>query len=177
MALSTFWARLQPAVSKKSPKPRPTALTGFSFTFTKIGKMDLEPHFHYSYHLDLLFTLAHYQTSHDRFDSSCWKSQFQSSRRNSWHCRAWPTSREWTTRIRPTTSSQVQSSQANSVLNYWLSKLVKVTVNFRLGNFDTVDEKSDFHMVKKEEGSRLAAYASVMFDSSLTWKDIDWLKR
>ncbi|XP_046636059.1 hydroxyacid oxidase 1-like [Daphnia pulicaria] len=48
--------------------------------------------------------------------------------------------------------------------------------HLKLGNFDTVDEKSDFHTVKKEEGSRLAAYASVMFDSSLTWKDIDWLK-
>ncbi|KAI9565496.1 hypothetical protein GHT06_009288 [Daphnia sinensis] len=47
--------------------------------------------------------------------------------------------------------------------------------HLKLGNFNNVDEKSDFQTQKKE-GSRLAAYASVMFDPSLTWQDITWLK-
>lgn len=49
-------------------------------------------------------------------------------------------------------------------------------LNHRLGNFNEVDEKSNFQTQKKE-GSRLAAYAQMMFDPSLTWKDIDWLRR
>ena len=48
--------------------------------------------------------------------------------------------------------------------------------DLRLGNFNEVDEKSNFQTQKKE-GSRLAAYASMMFDPSLTWADIDWLRR
>nr|CAH0098648.1 unnamed protein product [Daphnia galeata] len=47
--------------------------------------------------------------------------------------------------------------------------------HLKLGNFNTVDEKSNFQS-QKNEGSRLAAYASMMFDPSLTWKDIDWLR-
>ena len=38
-----------------------------------------------------------------------------------------------------------------------------------MGNFDVGDEKSNF------EG-RFTAYVSSMFDPSLTWADIDWLR-
>ena len=49
-----------------------------------------------------------------------------------------------------------------------------------MGNFDIGDEKSNFD--GQETGvsgvnSRFTAYVSSMFDPSLTWADIDWLRR
>lgn len=49
-----------------------------------------------------------------------------------------------------------------------------------MGNFDIGDEKSNFDGQETEAtgvNSRFTAYVSSMFDPSLTWADIDWLRR
>jgi isopentenyl diphosphate isomerase/L-lactate dehydrogenase-like FMN-dependent dehydrogenase len=44
-----------------------------------------------------------------------------------------------------------------------------------MGNFDVGDEKSNFEG-QETAGSRFTAYVFSMFDPSLTWADIDWLR-
>ncbi len=48
-----------------------------------------------------------------------------------------------------------------------------------MGNFEISDEKSNFEtsQASNSGGSLFTAYVSTMFDPSLTWSDIDWLKR
>ena len=49
-------------------------------------------------------------------------------------------------------------------------------MHFRMANFQ--DDQANFESPQSIGGaSTFTAYVQSMFDSNLTWKDIDWLKR